>query len=62
LARHHLVETQKRIEQLRVLEHELKRMIDGCAGGEVGSCEIVTSLFDHSKCLTDHKSKQLIDQ
>ena len=59
LARHHLVETQKRIEQLRVLESELMRMIDGCAGGKVGSCEIVTSLFDHSKCLSDHKSKAL---
>ena len=57
LARHHLVETQKRIEQLRVLEGELMRMIDGCAGGKVGSCEIVTSLFDHSKCLSDHKPK-----
>lgn len=59
LARHHLVETQKRIEQLRVLEHELKRMIEGCAGGKVGSCEIVTSLFDHSKCLSDHSPARI---
>ena len=55
LARHHLLETQKRIEQLRILERELKRMIDQCAGGKVGNCEIVTSLFDHTKCLSDHK-------
>jgi len=62
LARHHLIETQKRIEQFHVLERELMRMIDGCSGGEVGSCEIVTSLFDHSKCLSDHKSKALKEQ
>ncbi|MHA6287142.1 MerR family transcriptional regulator [Maricaulis sp. CAU 1757] len=55
LARHHLAATQKRIEQLRILERELKRMIDGCAGGQVGSCEIVTSLFDHSRCLSGHQ-------
>ncbi|MBI1236233.1 MAG: MerR family transcriptional regulator [Alphaproteobacteria bacterium] len=57
LARRHLVDTQTRIEQLRVLERELERMIDTCSGGEVGTCEIVTSLFDHSKCLADHKQK-----
>lgn len=56
LARHHLLTTQKRIEQLRILERELKRMIDGCAGGMVGTCEIVTSLFDHSKCQSEHSS------
>ncbi|WP_421789196.1 MerR family transcriptional regulator [Hyphobacterium sp.] len=55
LARRHLAATQKRIEQLRILERELKRMIDGCAGGRVGSCEVVTSLFDHSRCLSGHK-------
>lgn len=61
LARRHLVETQRRIEQLRVLEHELERMIDSCSGGEVGTCEIVTSLFDHSRCLSDHKPKPRLD-
>tara|TARA_R110002073_G_scaffold67393_2_gene167961 strand:- start:14604 stop:15050 length:447 start_codon:yes stop_codon:yes gene_type:complete len=55
LARHHLIGTRKRIEQLRALERELERMIEGCSGGEVGTCEIVNSLFDHSRCLSDHK-------
>jgi len=54
LARHHLLETQIRIEQLRILERELMRMIEGCVGGKVGSCEIVSSLFDHSKCVSNH--------
>ena len=57
LARLHLAATRSRINQLRILESELERMIKSCSGGEVGTCEIVTSLFDHSKCLSDHSQR-----
>ena len=55
IAQHHLLDVQSRLRQLRSLEMELQRMVSACAGGKVTSCEILETLGNHEKCLTDHE-------
>ena len=55
IAQHHLLDVQSRLAQLRSLELELKRMISACAGGKVTSCQILETLSNHNRCLTNHE-------
>jgi DNA-binding transcriptional MerR regulator len=54
IARHHLEDIDRRINQLTMLREELTRMIDECGHGRVCDCRIVEIIADHSKCLRDH--------
>ena len=53
IARDQLADVRKRLNQLEALEAELKRMITLCAGGKVGTCQIMAALNDHDQCLVD---------
>lgn len=53
IARHHLVEVNRRIERLTSLKSELERMVDQCAGGKIENCRVIEVLADHSLCLED---------
>ncbi|PHS69455.1 MAG: MerR family transcriptional regulator [Cycloclasticus sp.] len=50
IARNHLEEVESKIESLKVLSDELKRMINHCAGGSVSECRIIKVLADHKLC------------
>lgn len=50
IARRHLLEVNRRIEQLTALRSELARMIESCQGGTIGACRIMEILSDHSLC------------
>lgn len=54
IAREQLIEVQKRLQQLRALESELKRMVRGCEGGSVEECRIMAALNDHGQCHSQH--------
>lgn len=53
IAREQLADVRKRLNQLEALEGELKRMISNCAGGKVGSCQVMAALNDHGACLSE---------
>jgi len=44
LARHHLVDIQQRIRELRRIAQELERTVASCAGGKRGQCAILGAL------------------
>ena len=50
IARRHLAEVNRRIEQLVSLRAELQRMIDECDHGRVSDCRVIEVLADHSQC------------
>lgn len=54
IAKRHLQEVERRIEQLQALRKELKRMIGECGMGKVSQCRIIEALadFDHQHCLS----------
>ena len=54
LARRHLAEVERRIEQLDLLRSELKRMVRECAHGKVCECRVIQILADHSQCQHAH--------
>ena len=51
LARAHLGEIESRITRLEALRDEVRRMVEGCAQGEVRSCHVIEVLADHAHCL-----------
>lgn len=53
IARTQLTEVRKRLDQLKALENELKRMISCCEGGRVETCRILSTLNDHDECIAD---------
>ncbi len=55
IARHHLLQVERRMERLIALQAELKRMIRECSGGRSANCRVLEVLRDHSECLTDHR-------
>ena len=57
IARRHLKGVRNRIEQLRSLESELKRMLKQCRGGKIEQCAIMESLADHEQCISDRHEK-----
>ncbi|MBF0418212.1 MAG: helix-turn-helix domain-containing protein [Magnetococcales bacterium] len=46
-----LEEVKRKIVRLRGLQAELERIIAGCQGGQMDSCQILSSLADHRQCL-----------
>ncbi|MEA2117082.1 helix-turn-helix domain-containing protein [Halovibrio sp. HP20-50] len=50
LAKHHLAEVEARIARLTAVRDELQRMINQCAGGNIGQCHIIDVLSDHRLC------------
>jgi DNA-binding transcriptional MerR regulator len=48
IARQHLEEVKRRINSLRLLQVELRRMLDACKGGRVAECRIIEALADHA--------------
>ncbi|MBY8976033.1 helix-turn-helix domain-containing protein [Rhodobacteraceae bacterium NNCM2] len=55
IAREQLADVRARIERLKRLETELRRISDGCEGkGAVGDCYVLASLADHAHCKTEH--------
>src|SRR3954451_17467411 len=54
IARRHLSEVDRRIEQLTALRAELQRMVDECGHGRVCECRVIEVLADHSRCEHNH--------
>lgn len=52
LAKRHLAEVEARLARLTAVRDELQRMIQQCAGGNIGHCHIIDVLSDHRLC--DH--------
>ena len=50
LAKHHLAEVEARLARLTAVRDELQRMINQCAGGNIGQCHIIDVLSDHRLC------------
>ena len=59
VASRHLDSVRSRIERLKGLEAELKRMIAQCRGGRVEDCRIIEVLSDHTHahCLSDRHAE-----
>ncbi len=55
IARAQLVEVERRIENLKALKIELRRMVAQCSGGRISDCRVIEVLSDHAKC-TSHGS------
>ena len=55
IARRQLKQVEMRMERLKALRIELKRMIRECSGGNSADCKVLEVLRDHSECLTDHE-------
>ena len=51
IANQQLSDVRKRLEQLKALEKELKRMISSCQGGKVGACRVMAALNNHGACI-----------
>ena len=47
IARRHLSEVDRRIEQLTALRAELQRMVDACGHGRVCECRVIETLANH---------------
>ncbi|MEN8841205.1 MAG: helix-turn-helix domain-containing protein [Octadecabacter sp.] len=54
IARRQLKQVEMRMDRLKALRTELKRMIQECSGGNTADCKVLEVLRDHSECLTDH--------
>ncbi|MDN6322559.1 MAG: helix-turn-helix domain-containing protein [Halomonas sp.] len=50
LAKRHLAEVEARLARLTAVRDELQRMIQQCAGGNIGHCHIIDVLSDHRLC------------
>lgn len=44
IARHHLQQVETKIDRLRLIRSQLKRMIEACAGGSAAECHILGAL------------------
>lgn len=55
IARRQLKQVELRMDRLKALQTELKRMIQECSGGNTADCKVLEVLRDHSECLTDHE-------
>lgn len=53
IAARHLGDVQGRIQRLRRLEKELKR-ITNCEADSVADCSVIETLADHEHCVTEH--------
>lgn len=55
IASGHLEAVEAKIDQLRLLQTELTRMVGACRGGRAADCRVLEVLGDHSLCQGDHK-------
>lgn len=55
IARRQLKQVELRMDRLKALRTELKRMIHECSGGNTAECKVLEVLRDHSECLTNHE-------
>ncbi len=55
IARRQLKQVELRMDRLKALRTELKRMIKECNGGKTADCKVLEVLRDHAECLTDHE-------
>ena len=46
IARHHLIEVDRRIAKLTALREELQHMVDECSHGRIGNCRVIETLSD----------------
>lgn len=59
IAKARLQEVERRIESLKALRGELKRMVEGCRQGHIAECRVLEVLADHGQCLhRDHRKGQ----
>lgn len=54
IARSQLEQVEIRLEKLRVLRKELKRMVEECGHGRVSHCRVIEVLSDHRHCGSEH--------
>ena len=50
-----LLKVREKIGQLKNLEKELDRMLEGCKSGESTQCYVIESLSNHTLCESSHK-------
>ena len=53
IARNHLAEVERKIEQLTALRGELKRMVEECHHGRICDCRVIEVLADHTECVSE---------
>jgi DNA-binding transcriptional MerR regulator len=46
VARHHMIEVDRRIAQLSALRAELQHMVDECSHGRISTCRVIETLSD----------------
>lgn len=54
IARSHLEQVEIRIEKLKALRKELRRMVEDCSHGHVSECRVIEILSDHRHCGGEH--------
>ena len=61
IARAQLAAVDQRLDHLRRLRNELRRMIEMCRGGQVEDCRVIQTLGDHSLCLNEsHEANEAV--
>ncbi len=54
IAKSHLKQVELRIEKLKTLHKELKRMVEECSHGQVSQCHVIEVLGNHAHCSGSH--------
>ncbi len=54
IASSHLAQVELRINKLKALRKELKRMVNECAHDHVSQCRVIEVLSDHRQCGGEH--------
>lgn len=54
IAKSHLEQVELRIEKLKTLRTELKRMVQECSHGHVSQCRVIEVLGNHAHCSASH--------
>jgi DNA-binding transcriptional MerR regulator len=54
IARSQLKQVEIRLEKLKALRKELKRMVEECGHGRVSHCRVIEVLHDHRRCSGEH--------
>ena len=54
IASAHLEQVEIRLDKLKALKKELKRMVDECGHGHVSQCRVIEVLSDHRHCVGSH--------
>ncbi len=50
----HLADIESKIERLRLLRTEVKRMLADCSQRKIRECRVIEVLASHTQCLGDH--------